>query len=70
MQLHACPNVYLKDTYVVAALLLLLLLLLQVCLFAESSSRWIVADQGILMNGAADAVRPGRGGGRCSESQQ
>jgi hypothetical protein len=27
-----------------------------VCLFAESSSRWIVADQGILMNGAADAV--------------
>jgi hypothetical protein len=28
----------------------------QVCLFAESSSRWIVADQGILMNGAADAV--------------
>lgn len=29
----------------------------KVCLFAESSSRWIVADQGILLNGAADAVR-------------
>eukprot|EP00878_Enallax_costatus_P036567 GHUV01041074.1.p1 GENE.GHUV01041074.1~~GHUV01041074.1.p1 ORF type:complete len:511 (+),score=205.18 GHUV01041074.1:480-2012(+) len=29
----------------------------KVCLFAESSSRWIVADQGILMNGAADAAR-------------
>lgn len=29
----------------------------KVSLFAESSSRWIVADQGIMTNGAADAVR-------------
>jgi long-subunit acyl-CoA synthetase (AMP-forming) len=29
----------------------------QVSLFSENSSRWIVADQGIMMNGAADAVR-------------
>eukprot|EP00775_Hariotina_reticulata_P004816 gene4816-5063_t len=29
----------------------------RVCLFAESSSRWLVADQGVLMCGAADAVR-------------
>lgn len=28
----------------------------RVCLFAESSPRWIVADQAILLNGAADAV--------------
>ncbi len=28
----------------------------QVSLFSENSARWIVADQGIMMNGAADAV--------------
>lgn len=30
--------------------------LLQVALFAENSGRWTIADQGIMMNGAADAV--------------
>ncbi|MEW5313818.1 MAG: hypothetical protein WDW38_005355 [Sanguina aurantia] len=29
----------------------------RVCLFSENSPRWLVADQGIMMNGAADAVR-------------
>lgn len=29
----------------------------QVCLFSEDSSRWLVADQGIMACGAADAVR-------------
>lgn len=29
----------------------------RVSLFAENSSRWLVADQGIMFNGAADAVR-------------
>jgi long-chain acyl-CoA synthetase len=28
-----------------------------VSLFSENSSRWIVADQGIMSNGCADAVR-------------
>jgi hypothetical protein len=43
----------------------------QVCLFSEDSSRWLVADQGIMAAGAADAVRRaagrrprGRGRGR------
>lgn len=31
----------------------------KVSLFSENSSRWLVADQGIMLNGAADAVRPG-----------
>lgn len=30
----------------------------KVSLFSENSSRWLVADQGIMLNGAADAVRP------------
>lgn len=30
----------------------------RVSLFSENSSRWLVADQGIMFNGAADAVRP------------
>jgi hypothetical protein len=30
---------------------------MQVSLFSENSSRWLVADQAIMMNGAADAVR-------------
>lgn len=29
----------------------------RVSLFAENSSRWLVADQGIMFNGAANAVR-------------
>eukprot|EP00877_Chromochloris_zofingiensis_P004131 jgi/Chrzof1/13719/Cz08g09130.t1 len=29
----------------------------RVCLFSENSSRWIIADQAIMINGAADAVR-------------
>lgn len=29
----------------------------RVSLFSENSSRWLVADQGIMFNGAADAVR-------------
>ncbi|GMH32583.1 hypothetical protein BSKO_00417 [Bryopsis sp. KO-2023] len=29
----------------------------KVCLFSENSSRWLIADQGIMMNGAVDAVR-------------
>lgn len=28
----------------------------RVSLFSENSSRWLVADQGIMFNGAADAV--------------
>jgi len=28
-----------------------------VALFAEGSGRWLTVDQGIMMNGAADAVR-------------
>ena len=31
--------------------------LLQVSLFSENSSRWLVADQAIMLCGAADAVR-------------
>lgn len=31
--------------------------MLQVALFSENSSRWLVADQGIMLCGAADAVR-------------
>jgi hypothetical protein len=30
---------------------------MQVSLFSENSSRWLVADQAIMLNGAADAVR-------------
>ena len=30
---------------------------LQVSLFSENSSRWLVADQGTMLCGAADAVR-------------
>ena len=30
----------------------------RVSLFSENSSRWLVADQGIMFNGATDAVRP------------
>lgn len=30
---------------------------LQVSLFSENSSRWLVADQAIMLCGAADAVR-------------
>lgn len=30
----------------------------KVSLFSENSSRWLVADQGIMLNGAADAVGP------------
>ena len=29
----------------------------RVSLFSENSSRWLIADQGIMFNGAADAVR-------------
>ena len=29
----------------------------QVSLFAENSGRWTIADQGVMLNGAADAVR-------------
>lgn len=32
--------------------------LLQVALFSENSSRWLIADQGIMTVGAADAVSP------------
>lgn len=31
--------------------------MLQVSLFSENSSRWLVADQAIMLCGAADAVR-------------
>ena len=31
----------------------------KVSLFSENSSRWLVADQGIMLNGAADAVSHG-----------
>ena len=31
---------------------------MQVSFFAENSGRWTIADQGIMLNGAADAVRP------------
>ena len=36
--------------------------MVQVSLFSENSSRWIVADQGVMMLGAADAVSNKRGG--------
>ena len=29
----------------------------KVSLFSDNSSRWLVADQGVMLNGAADAVR-------------
>jgi long-chain acyl-CoA synthetase len=29
----------------------------RVSLFSENSSRWLIADQGIMFNGASDAVR-------------
>ncbi len=28
----------------------------KVALFSENSTRWLIADQGVMMNGAADAV--------------
>ena len=28
----------------------------KVSLFSENSSRWLIADQGVMLNGAADAV--------------
>ncbi len=28
----------------------------KVSLFSENSARWLIADQGVMMNGAADAV--------------
>ena len=28
----------------------------KVSLFSENSTRWLIADQGVMMNGAADAV--------------
>ena len=31
--------------------------MMQVSLFAENSGRWTIADQGIMLNQAADAVR-------------
>jgi long-subunit acyl-CoA synthetase (AMP-forming) len=40
-----------------------------VALFAEASSRWVIADGGILMSGAADAVRGSKAGGRCTAVQ-
>ncbi|KAK9808885.1 hypothetical protein WJX72_005702 [[Myrmecia] bisecta] len=33
----------------------------KVALFSENSARWLVADQGIMLNGAADAVRGASG---------
>ena len=38
----------------------------RVSLFAENSSRWLVADQGIMFNGAADAVRFSAAAPLCS----
>ena len=29
----------------------------KVSLFSENSSRWLIADQGVMLNGAVDAVR-------------
>ena len=39
------PDGYLRQVY------------LQVSLFSDNSSRWLIADQSIMMLGAADAVR-------------
>ena len=44
----------------------------KVSLFSENSARWLIADQAVMMNGAADAVSSacircgeGRTAGRC-----